>query len=204
MQMAFTSAITSKLLNSSYKLLYLLASPFLHPLSFSNFFMHKLHVYMLQPSQSHLSTYQLPFSQIAFLSIYLNLMAYSFNLFLTLFLPFSMAFLAMARPFNSHLILATRLQLENQTNCWESLFELQSCTGEVIMFFLNGEIYLGPNCCHAIKIIHHENWPAMMGYLGFTKQDSDILLGFCDAFDDDDKITNTQTLPPLSPTTIEG
>ena len=44
----------------------------------------------------------------------------------------------------------------------------------------------------------------MMGYLGFTKQDSDILLGFCDAFDDDDKITNTQTLPPLSPTTIEG
>lgn len=164
--------------------------------------MHKLHSYILQPSLPHLSAYQLPFSQIPFLSIYLNLMAYSFNLFLTQ--AFSMAFLAMARPFNSHWsTLATRLQLENHTNCWESLFELQSCTEEVIMFFLNSETYLGPNCCHAIKIIHHECWPAMMGSLGFTKQEGDILRGFCDASDDDDKITTTQTLPPLSPT-IEG
>lgn len=43
----------------------------------------------------------------------------------------------------------------------------------------------------------------MMGSLGFTKQEGDILRGFCDASDDDDKITTTHTLPPLSPT-IEG
>lgn len=71
------------------------------------------------------------------------------------------------------------------------------------MFFLNGETYLGPNCCHAIRIIHHECWPAMMGSLGFTEQEGDILLGFCDASnDDDDDNTIAQTLPPPSP--IEG
>ena len=129
-------------------------------------------------------------------------MAYPFNFFLKLFLAFSMAFLAMARPLNTHSNLATRLQLDNQNNCWDSLFELQSCTGEVIMFFLNGETYLGPNCCHAIRIIHHECWPAMMGSLGFTEQEGDILLGFCDASNDDDDNTTAQTLPPPSP--IEG
>ncbi|KAK4585433.1 hypothetical protein RGQ29_022909 [Quercus rubra] len=128
-------------------------------------------------------------------------MAYSFNFLLTFFLAFSMAFLAMASPLNTHSNLATRLQLDNHNNCWDSLFELQSCTGEVIMFFLNGETYLGHNCCHAIRIIHHECWPAMMGSLGFTEQEGDILLGFCDASNDDDN-TIAQTLPPPSP--IEG
>nr|CAD1839877.1 unnamed protein product [Ananas comosus var. bracteatus] len=36
-----------------------------------------------------------------------------------------------------------RLQSDGLTQCWDSLVELRSCTGEVILFFLNGETYLG-------------------------------------------------------------
>ncbi|GMY33022.1 egg cell-secreted protein 1.1 [Fagus crenata] len=130
-------------------------------------------------------------------------MAYSSKLFLTLLLACTMAFLAMARgPLNSpSTTLATRLQLDAQTNCWGSLFELQSCTTEVILFFLNGETYLGPNCCRAIRIIERECWPALLGSLGYTEQEEDILIGFCDASDEDG---TTQTLPPPSPTANGG
>ncbi|GAB4854336.1 hypothetical protein Ancab_022922, partial [Ancistrocladus abbreviatus] len=87
-----------------------------------------------------------------------------------------MAARALSTP-SSELDLAARLDsFENSTNgCWESLTQLQSCTGEVIQFFYNGEASLGMGCCHAIYVIQHNCWPAMLGALGFTSQESDIL-----------------------------
>jgi len=49
------------------------------------------------------------------------------------------------------------------------------------MFFLNGETYLGPSCCQAIRVIEHECWPEMFLSLGFTTQEGDILEGYCEA-----------------------
>ncbi|RZC68605.1 hypothetical protein C5167_032481 [Papaver somniferum] len=50
--------------------------------------------------------------------------------------------------------LAARLQSDGSySGCWDSLTELQACTGEVILFFLNGETHSGRNCCRAIHII---------------------------------------------------
>ncbi|KAF9587987.1 hypothetical protein IFM89_006866 [Coptis chinensis] len=60
-----------------------------------------------------------------------------------------------ARPLASSSTLAARLQFEDSYKCWESLTELRACTGEVILFFFNGETYLGPGCCRAIRIIEH-------------------------------------------------
>ena len=179
-----------------------MASPLVHP--FKSFRLSKA-----QTSCIYIVTILTPFEYVPIIPfsysiyLYLNLMAYSFNLFLTLFLTFSMAFLAMAGPLNSPSTLATRLKLDNQNNCWESLFELQSCNGEAILFFLNGETYLGSNCCRAIRIIQRECWPAMMSSLGFTEQEGDILFGYCDASEEDD-ITTAKILPLPSPTPIEG
>ncbi|KAI3869065.1 hypothetical protein MKX03_005007 [Papaver bracteatum] len=78
--------------------------------------------------------------------------------------------------------LAARLQSDGSySECWDSLTELQACTGEVILFFLNGETHLGRNCCRAIHIIQHNCWPAMLGSLGFTEEEGNILRGYCDA-----------------------
>lgn len=89
-----------------------------------------------------------------------------------------------SRPNNNIKTLAARLTVadtdNSSSNCWESLFQLQSCTSEVILFFLNGETYLGPDCCHAIHIIEHHCWPSMLGSLGFTSQEGDVLRGYCD------------------------
>ncbi|KAK4411594.1 Egg cell-secreted protein 1.1 [Sesamum angolense] len=79
--------------------------------------------------------------------------------------------------------LSARLKLDegSSNSCWESLFQLQSCTAEVVLFFLNGEAYLGPGCCRAIWIIQHECWPQMLASLGYTPEEADILRGYCDA-----------------------
>uniref|UniRef100_M0ZXN3 Prolamin-like domain-containing protein n=1 Tax=Solanum tuberosum TaxID=4113 RepID=M0ZXN3_SOLTU len=81
--------------------------------------------------------------------------------------------------------LMTRLKLqdeeEDSSECWDSLFELQACTGEIVLFFVNGETYLGQNCCGAIRIIERQCWPSMLGSLGFTSEEGDILHGYCDA-----------------------
>ncbi|KAJ7974043.1 egg cell-secreted protein 1.1-like, partial [Quillaja saponaria] len=105
---------------------------------------------------------------------------------LVVLLALTMASITEARlmPSNTGLSLGSRLKLDGESsnaNCWESLFQLQACTGEVIMFFMNGETYLGPSCCQAIRIIEHDCWPEMLGSLGFTAEEGDILEGFCDA-----------------------
>ncbi|KAF7833551.1 egg cell-secreted protein 1.1-like [Senna tora] len=94
--------------------------------------------------------------------------------------------------------LAARLKLAEggtePSKCWESLFELQACSGEVIMFFLNGETtYLGAGCCQAIRVIGHECWPNIIGTLGFTSEEGDILQGYCDHEHGDD----SPHLPPF-------
>ncbi|PIA31469.1 hypothetical protein AQUCO_04900045v1 [Aquilegia coerulea] len=67
-------------------------------------------------------------------------------------------------------------------DCWSALLELKACTSEIVMFFLNGESYLGLDCCRAIRIITRDCWPTMLTSLGFTSQEGDILRGYCDAF----------------------
>ncbi|KAK6913251.1 Prolamin-like domain [Dillenia turbinata] len=116
-------------------------------------------------------------------------MAHSIKLFLTLLLTWNMvSMVVMARPLMmTKSTLAARLKADEEgSKCWDSLFELQACTGEAILFFLNGETYLGPGCCRAIEIIEHQCWPAMLTSLGFTPQEGDILRGYCDAAEEDD------------------
>ncbi|CAK9161233.1 unnamed protein product [Ilex paraguariensis] len=126
-------------------------------------------------------------------------MAYSSKLILTgaALLACFMASVAMARPLGTESTLLARLKLdgeESSSNCWESLFQLQSCTGEVLLFFLNGETYLGTGCCHAIRVIQHDCWPTMLGSVGFTAEEGDILRGYCDAVD-----SGSAPTPPTPP-----
>ncbi|KAF7103704.1 hypothetical protein CFC21_104667 [Triticum aestivum] len=82
--------------------------------------------------------------------------------------------------------LAERLQGVGQQQCWEILMDIRSCTGEIILFFLNGEAYLGPGCCRAIRAIEQRCWAAdaMLSVIGFTAEEGDMLKGYCDAGDD--------------------
>ncbi|XP_057796005.1 egg cell-secreted protein 1.2-like [Salvia miltiorrhiza] len=79
--------------------------------------------------------------------------------------------------------LAARLKVaeEGPSTCWDALSELQSCSAEVVMFFLNGETQLGANCCAAIGVIEHQCWPSMLGTLGITTEEGNVLRGYCDA-----------------------
>ncbi|XP_057426863.1 egg cell-secreted protein 1.1-like [Lotus japonicus] len=97
--------------------------------------------------------------------------------------------------------LAARLKVggEAPPNCWESLFELQACTGEVITFFLNGETYLGPSCCRAIRIVGHDCWPGMLHSLGYTSREGDILQGYCDAEEQPHFPPSPITVPQVLP-----
>uniref|UniRef100_A0A0E0MCV0 Prolamin-like domain-containing protein n=1 Tax=Oryza punctata TaxID=4537 RepID=A0A0E0MCV0_ORYPU len=65
--------------------------------------------------------------------------------------------------------------------CWSAVTKLGSCTNEIVLFFVNGESYLGPDCCVAIRTVTRRCWPAMLASVGFTAQEADILRGFCDA-----------------------
>jgi Prolamin-like len=96
--------------------------------------------------------------------------------------------------------LVSRLQANSLQQCWDSLMELRSCSGEVILFFLNGEMYLGPSCCRAIQVIEHQCWAAdaMLAALGFTVHEGDILRGYCDASTGDNSGTGGQPSPVAS------
>ncbi|CAM0884808.1 unnamed protein product [Alopecurus aequalis] len=82
--------------------------------------------------------------------------------------------------------LAERLEGDVLQQCWEALMDIKSCTGEIILFFLNGEAYLGPGCCRAIRVIEQRCWgaDAMLCVIGFTPEEGDMLKGYCDAGDD--------------------
>nr|GMD68727.1 egg cell-secreted protein 1.1-like [Ipomoea batatas] len=109
---------------------------------------------------------------------------------------------AVARPLSAKSTLLTRLKLDGGegdevSECWDSLFQLQSCTGEVILFFMNGEAYLGPSCCRAIRIVGRKCWPAVFGSLGFTADETDVLRGYCDDVEDDG--SHGDARPPSPP-----
>ncbi|KAL4633599.1 hypothetical protein ACB092_04G133800 [Castanea dentata] len=90
--------------------------------------------------------------------------------------------------------LATRLEAsgEGLVPCWNALWELKSCSNEIVVFFLNGQTDIGPDCCRAITIITHHCWPAMLTSLGFTAEEGNILRGYCDA-----EASVPSTAPPL-------
>ncbi|XAR48658.1 hypothetical protein NMG60_11031547 [Bertholletia excelsa] len=76
--------------------------------------------------------------------------------------------------------LAERLQSNETTTCWESVMEIRSCIGEVLTFFLNGEAYLGPGCCRAVRTIVHDCRPSMLDALGFTAEETHLLDDYCE------------------------
>ncbi|KAB1210336.1 Egg cell-secreted protein 1.4 [Morella rubra] len=87
--------------------------------------------------------------------------------------------LLITRPGNN---LAARLETSGGlVPCWNALMELKSCSNEIVVFFLNGQTDIGPDCCSAISIITHHCWPAMLTSLGFTAEEGNILRGYCDA-----------------------
>ncbi|XP_057949670.1 egg cell-secreted protein 1.4-like [Malania oleifera] len=86
----------------------------------------------------------------------------------------------------------------NNNYCWDSLLQLHLCTGEVVLFFLNGETYLGPACCRAIHAVQLHCLPSMMGSLGFTSEEGDILRRYCDA-----SVSGPLQPPPPPPETVE-
>ena len=65
--------------------------------------------------------------------------------------------------------------------CWDSLTRLGSCTSEIVIFFVNGESYIGHECCVAVRGATRHCWPAMLASVGFTAEEADVLRGFCDA-----------------------
>nr|CAD1831206.1 unnamed protein product [Ananas comosus var. bracteatus] len=101
--------------------------------------------------------------------------------------------------------LSARLQSDGMKQCWDSLVELRSCTGEVILFFLNGETYLGPSCCRAIRVIEHHCWATdvLLASLGFTAQEGDILRGYCYQTNDSSD-PSTPPSPPASASISPG
>ncbi|MCL7035955.1 hypothetical protein MKW94_030679 [Papaver nudicaule] len=93
--------------------------------------------------------------------------------------------LATTIPSSSVHNLAARINGEDggagMTECWSALYELRSCTNEIILFFMDGEMYLGIECCRAIRIITRECWPSMLTSVGFTAEEGDVLKSYCDA-----------------------
>ncbi|KFK32864.1 hypothetical protein AALP_AA6G297100 [Arabis alpina] len=75
--------------------------------------------------------------------------------------------------------IAARLTGGGLMQCWDALYELKSCTNEIILFFLNGETKLGSGCCNAVEVITSDCWPAMLTSLGFTSEETNVLRGFC-------------------------
>ncbi|KAG2240134.1 hypothetical protein HID58_039956 [Brassica napus] len=75
--------------------------------------------------------------------------------------------------------IAARLQSGGLMECWNALYELKSCTNEIVLFFLNGETKLGVSCCEAVEVITTSCWPAMLTSLGFTSEEANVLRGFC-------------------------
>uniref|UniRef100_A0A6N2KF91 Prolamin-like domain-containing protein n=1 Tax=Salix viminalis TaxID=40686 RepID=A0A6N2KF91_SALVM len=104
---------------------------------------------------------------------------------------------AKARPLASISNLSARLKLDEESpNCWDSLFQLQACTGEIVLFFLDGETRLGHSCCQALSTVGEHCWPNMIGTLGFTTEESQILEGYCE------KAADSTTPSPSAPSVV--
>ncbi|KAL5191667.1 Egg cell-secreted protein 1.1 [Glycine soja] len=81
-------------------------------------------------------------------------MAYTLNPFilstlLTITALISSASMVESRPFSSpsSSSLAVRLKTEGESSyCWDSLWQLQACSGEIVTFFLNDTQYCTNDC----------------------------------------------------------
>ncbi|KAE9608724.1 putative Prolamin-like domain-containing protein [Lupinus albus] len=107
-------------------------------------------------------------------------MVFSTKLFIVIIC--TLTTIVMARPLTPNTTTsthATRLGFDDNNKCWETLFELQSCSGEVMMFFLNGETYLGSGCCHALLTIAQQ-CSTLITTLGLTQHECDIMRGYCE------------------------
>ncbi|XP_042975258.1 egg cell-secreted protein 1.4-like [Carya illinoinensis] len=97
-------------------------------------------------------------------------------------LAMTLATAARELPIKPGHMLAARLETsEGLVPCWNALMELKSCSNEIVLFFLNGQTDIDPDCCRAISIITHNCWPAMLTSIGFTAEEGNILRGYCDA-----------------------
>ncbi|KAJ4715417.1 egg cell-secreted protein 1.1-like [Melia azedarach] len=106
------------------------------------------------------------------------------NKVILLVLTYLIAYAAALRdlPIKPGYNLATRLDASGGlVDCWNALLELKSCSNEIVLFFLNGQADIGPNCCRAISIITRNCWPSMLISLGLTIEEGNILRGYCDA-----------------------
>ncbi|RCV36084.1 hypothetical protein SETIT_7G291400v2 [Setaria italica] len=83
--------------------------------------------------------------------------------------------------------------------CWDALTRLGSCTSEIVLFFVNGESYIGPECCVAIRGATRHCWPSMLAAAGFTAEEADVLRGFCDA-----EAAHKGSPPPAGPVPAPG
>ncbi|GAY36799.1 hypothetical protein CUMW_024640 [Citrus unshiu] len=78
--------------------------------------------------------------------------------------------------------LATILEVSGGLmECWNTLMVLKLCSNEIVIFFLNSQTDIGPDCCRAIDIITRNCWPAIFTSLGFTAEEKNKLRGYCDA-----------------------
>ncbi|XP_026458034.1 egg cell-secreted protein 1.2-like [Papaver somniferum] len=105
--------------------------------------------------------------------------------------------------------LAARINADDggagMVECWNALYELRSCTNEIILFFMDGDMYLGLECCRAIRIITRDCWPSMLTSVGFTAEEGDILRGYCDASSSAaPRISHVSMLTPVQPPYISG
>ncbi|GJY42314.1 egg cell-secreted protein 1.1-like protein [Tanacetum coccineum] len=60
----------------------------------------------------------------------------------------------------------------------------------------------GPACCMAIVKIEKQCWPNLLGSLGFSSQEDDILRGYCDASEDNGD--GPMATPPPKPADTTG
>ncbi|KAM0877064.1 hypothetical protein ACQ4PT_035758 [Festuca glaucescens] len=81
--------------------------------------------------------------------------------------------------------------------CFGAVTELRSCTNEIVLFFINGESWLGQDCCLAIRTVTRHCWPSMLASIGFTAEEADVLRGFCDA-----EVGGALAPPPPPPTPL--
>ncbi|GMP79865.1 hypothetical protein CsSME_00035211 [Camellia sinensis var. sinensis] len=94
--------------------------------------------------------------------------------------------------------LMERLQSNESSTCWDAMLEIHSCIGEAVLFFLNGEAYMGPGCCRAIRTIVNQCRPAMLEMLGFTPEESHVLDDYCER----EEVETPPSPPPLPSTMV--
>lgn len=66
-------------------------------------------------------------------------------------------------------------------DCWTALYKIRSCSNEIVAYFVEGSVDITPPCCESIALITHHCWPAVLGVLGYSPAQTDVLRGYCDA-----------------------